>query len=523
MSVSPEVLDLVVRQKQQAAALGSYVNRAAEWGIAQGQKNDPSPYALGQQYMHGVGGLFSAPGIDPVMLSTIVPVQPGLAAALPVLQDPVYSSDYGGQDVPIVQFVTGVTSGELDSWDNQPNGICDDPAVAGILKACAQTAPYGLFSAKTETINRRRIGRTVNRGETLDLRVPNNPTPEDPLVPSMLGGQTQGQSWINGELQARFFEAAIGFQRIIRPMIWTGDPANNKAGGGARQFMGVNLLFNTGKIDMFTQNRCSSLDSLIMNFGNTQITTTFGGLYIYDYLRNAFRYLNGLAEDTGLAPVRFVIAMQRDLFYQMTDIWPILEYAKVIGVLNTVNGGVANGVLQMSGEQSTAMRDDMRRRQVLPIDGGFVDVVFDNSIPQTATATPYVFSTDIHIIPLTIMGGIPVTYWQFFNYDNGQGRLFDELVRGQTWTTDNGRFLWTFNQRNGCMELAWYTEPRLMTHAPHLGGRIEDVAYNPGIASRQPYPSDALFYDGGRLNNGQLPTYYAPFDPTSGYTPFPLS
>jgi hypothetical protein len=70
--------------------------------------------------------------------------------------------------------------------------------------------------------------------------------------------------------------------------------------------------------------------------------------------------------------------------------------------------------------------------------------------------------------------------------------------------------------------LAWWTEPRLMTHAPHLGGRIEDVAYNPGIASRDPFPGDSLYYNGGRLNNGTLPTYYSPFDPSSGYTPFPL-
>lgn len=520
MGMSTEVMDLITRQKQQGAALNSYVNRAAEWGM--GQKNDPGAYALGQQYVHGVGGLFSAPGSDPVILSTMVPVQPGLAAALPVLRDPVYSSEFGGNDVPIIQFVTGVTSGELDSWDNQPNAICDDPAVAGILKACAMTAPYGLFSAKTEVINRRRVGRAVNRGETMDLRLANNPSPEDPLNPAMLGGQTQGGSWINGELQTRFFEAAIGFQRIIRPQVWSGDPANNKAGGGARQFQGINLLFNTGKIDMFTQARCPTLDSLIINFGDTLISATLNGLYIYDELRNAFRYLNGLAEDTGLGPVTFVIAMNRDMFYQMSDIWPILEYAKVIQQLNTVNGGVANGVLQISGEQATSYRNDMRQREVLPIDGSFVKVVFDNTIPKTATATPYVFSSDIHIIPLTIMGGIPVTYWQFFNYDNGQGRLFDQLDKGQTWTTDNGRFLWAFNQRNGCMELMWWTEPRLMTHAPHLGGRIENVAYNPGIASRDPFVGDANYYNGGRLNNGTLPTFYSSWDPTSGYTPFPL-
>lgn len=521
MSISLEVLDLITRQKQQGAQLGSYINRAAEMGY--GQKNDPSPYVAGQQYMHGVGGLFSAPGTDPVVLSTIVPAQPGLATALPVLRDPVYSSDFGGQDVPIMQFITGQTTGNLDSWNNQPNGICDDPPIAGILKACAQTAQYGLLSAKTEPINRRRIGRTVNNGETLNLRVPNNPVSDDPLVPTSMAGVSNLTFMINEELPARFYEAAMGFQRMIRPLVWTGDPANNKAGGGARQFQGILSLFNTGHRDMFTQNLCPTLDSVIASFGNTQITASLGGLYIYDYLRNFFRYLNGLAEDTGLAPVRFVIVMRRDLFFQMTDIWPILEYAKMIGVLDTVNGSQANGVLTMSGDQNASLRDDMRRRQVLPIDGAFVEVVFDNTIPESAVGgQSNVYSTDIHIIPLTILGGVPVTYWQFFNYDNAQGRQFDQLVHGQTFTTDSGRFLWSFNQRNACADFAWWTEPRLMVHAPHLGGRIEDVAYNPGIHSRDWEPGSPNYYNGGRTNPGQLPTYYSGWDPSSGFTPFPL-
>lgn len=517
-----EVLDLIVKRQKQAAALDSYSNRAIEMGV--GRKNDPAAYVPGQQYMHGVGGLFSAPGSDPVIFSTIIPAQEGLAGVLPILRDPVYNSDFGGNDVPIMQFVTGQKVGNLDSWDNQPNGICDDPPIAGILKACAQTAPYGLLSGKTEPINRRRMGRAVNRGETMDLRVANDTRPDDPLIPQGMGGITNASFMINEELPVRFYEAAMGFQRLIRPLVYTGSPANNKAGGGARQFMGINMLYNTGKIDMFTQNRCETLDSTIANFGNTLITSAINGLYIYDYLRDFFRFLNGLAEDTQLAPVRFVIAMRRDLFYQMSDIWPILEYAKVIATLNTVNGSQANGVLQISGEQATSYRNDMRNRQVLPIDGAFVDVVFDNTIDEDAVVGQNnVYSTDIHIIPLTIRGGIPVTYWQFFNYDNAQGRQFDQMVRGQTWTTDAGRFLWAFNQRNACADLSFWTEPRLMVHTPHLGGRIENVAYNAGIHSRDWLPGEPNYYNGGRTNAGQLPTFYSPFDDVSGYTPFPLS
>lgn len=513
-SISSTALDYVIAAQRQRKALDDHINKSLE-GV--GYKNDPSPYS-GGQYMHGVGGPLSVPGQDAALLSTIVQADSGLAGALPVLNDPVWSSEYGGSDTPFFASLTGVTVGQLDDPDNQPEAPCDDPPTAGVLKFCTQTATYGLYSGKTEPINRRRVGRLTNRGEMVDLEVLNNPAQTDPLIPEPLKGM--GGTFINNEIRSRLFASGIAFQRLLRPQVWNGSPTNNSAAGGYREFSGIYELFNTGKLDAITQNPCPGLDSLIADFGNVSIdTANANGQYVYDVIRNMIAYWDELAASTGLTPWDLVITMHPNLFYQLSALWPVQQYVQFVTMMNTINNTGYGGNLNVSGEQVTAVRDDMRTRRFLPVDGRAIRIILDNTLRNDPISATNV-STDIIFTPMTVLGGVPVTFWNFFRYDNAQGRLFDEMVRGQTWTTDGGRVVWSFNQRNGCMELAWWTEPRIITHAPFLGGRLERVSYEPGIAFREPFPGDANYYNGGRTNAGTLPTIYYDWAP-SGAKPFP--
>lgn len=481
---------------------------------AVGYKNNPTTLSPQAPYIHGSGGLLSDPGQSPAMLSTFIRPMEGMASRLPRIDSgEIYPVDldgreWGGEDVPLITTITGVTAGDLDTWSNQPNGLCDDPPVAGLLKACTQTAPFGRFSAKLRQLDRTRIGRLNNRGETTDFRVLNRLNTDDPLLPVEASQGMQG-SWINDEIESRIFEAGAGFQRMVAPLVYTGTPTNNKAGGGARQFLGFNNIYISGRVDWFTQLACAAMDSFIVNFNTNIANPNIFGVYIYQELEDIHYFLGDLAEYTGLTPVTFAISMDKDLFYNLCQIIPVQQYVRVVtqmAVINTSNKD--GGQLHFNGAEVNAMRDDMYNNRWLPLNGERVPVVVESggTIGRTYNAATNTATSDIYIHPLTVLGGVPVTYWQFFNHDNSQGRDYDELFTGgNNWTTDGGKFLWARSFKNFCADIMWLTEPRIMSHAPQLGARIRNVSYTPNVMSRSPYPSDSSFFaDGGRIQGNVL-------------------
>lgn len=473
-----------------------------------GQKNDPASVGGQGPYMHGGGGLLAAPGQNPVIFSSIVQPDIGVWSALPFRNTPVVSPEYGGIDVELITTLTGVTSGNVDDFNNQPNASCDDAPIAGMLKACTLPSPYGSFAVRTNQIDIKHVGRLSTRAEEPNFQLQNTGINENPFTPTVM---PQGGSWINDEIQARLYEAAIGWQRVLAPQTYTGNPANNKAGGGARQFVGLDLIINTGnKVDFFTQNLCSGMDSALTNFGSVNIDEAdANGFYIYDWVEAMMYYLQANADRMGMSPVKWVVAMRRDLFYQLTRFWRVQSYVQNIRMVSTLNTTNKDGAqIVLSGQEEAQLRDEMYQGRFLSLPNGQrLEVIFDDGIAVTTGSPASEFVSSMYFIPVTAMGNVPITYWQYFNYDNGQARNIMQMARGQIWTSDGGKFIWTFNQRNGCFETQYWGSPRLMMHAPYLAGRIYNVGYQPLIASRSAYPVDNNFYNGGRTNS-PLPLGY---------------
>lgn len=497
-----------IMQKQKQDSLEALAERAAiafPNSKAIRVKHNPSVVSPSDTYIHGAGGLLSDPGQNPAMFSGIVRALPGMATFMPVLKDPVVNGDYGGNDVPFITTITGVTDGD-DSWSDQPEEVCDEAPVAGLLKACTLTASYGRYSKRTAQIDRSRVGRLNNLGEGTDFRVQNPMLAEDPFTPSMVQGGTGG--WINREITARIFEAATGFQRMMIPQVYTGNPTNNSAGGGRRQFIGFDLQYNTGKVDVLTQTRCQGMDSVVADWGNVNVNeANANGIYFYQELESIMRYLRTTADKMGLSPVEWVISMTEDLFFTLSDTIPVQRYLQVIATLNNINGSDNGAHLNFDGAAIDAMRKEMRDGKFLPVDGIPVRVITDNGIAETAGSPATEYVSDVYIHAVSVLGGIPVLYWQFFNHDNAQGRELDAMIGSFSWTTDSGRFLWSSQFLNGCFQMQWMTEPRVMQHTPFLCARIENVAYQPLIHQRGWEPSDSNFYDGGRINGTVLSGY----------------
>jgi hypothetical protein len=352
------------------------------------------------------------------------------------------------------------------------------------------------------------VGKYTNQGETPDFRIANNFQTDNPFVPE--GGQWTGGSWLQSEWMTRFKEMGTSIQRLLSPNTYSGNPTNST--NASREFQGLNLFYTTNPRDI-SGVTCPAAGSFIYNY-NALYTGTSNGLRLYEVIEAMYRYFVNLADMTGMSPVTWDISMDRDLFFELSNIIPIQQYTRVIATMDAISSG--DGRLNISGETANQVRYDMWQNRYLPLAGTRVKVHLEDPATISATYNPAtnLRTSRIYFNPVFATGNTPVTYWQFRNMGNRQAQEMANQSNGFVRFTDNGRFLWTFNSRNGCMEWTAQFEPRLMSHAPFLGGYIDNVQYSTSVWSRSPYPSDSSFYFNGGLT--ETPYVYGVTDYSNG-------
>lgn len=451
-------------------------------------------------YGHGPGGLFSYPGMErPVFSAMMIPIM-GLQSMLPVRA----SRDAS----PLYSIFTGVTA----TSGSEPVGVCDDPPTVGLSKLCTHTAYFGRQSRQTKVFELDRMGLWTNRGEFGDLQFMGNPwnsNMKNPNVPSV--GNSM-DAVLRNEVNKALFEFAVGWSRDFAREIYTGNPANNTAGGGRKYSYGLDILINTGQRDAITGQLCPAADSIVQSFGGSDITTsTAAQTLIVRWITNIFRRLKMISSLTGLDPVRWVMVMRENLFYELTSVWPCAyqTYRCNIGASNTVN---------VDRKALNDATDAMRQGKYLLIDGVNQEVVIDNTITETVQAGES-FRSDIYFVPMTVLGGTPVTLMEYIDYDSPMGAM--EAAKtfapdGFYYTSDNGRFLWHKKLPNNfCVQLLAKTEPRLLLHTPHLAARLTTVQYTP-LAHERDWNTDSSYYvNGGRTDYVGYPASF--YTPVSGY------
>lgn len=458
-------------------------------------------------YAHGgKGGLFSAPGLSRPLFSAMVLPTSGLASILPVRTS--------NETNPLYGIVTGVT----DPGGSEPTGVCDDPPVSGLTKLCTHSFVFGRLSRQTKVFDIDRAGKIINRSDFLDFQLYGDPfrsSASNPLAPQPLPSPAD---IARNEIAKATFELAVTWARQFARLTWTGTPANNTAQGGYMEFYGLETLVNTGYRDALTGVVCPAADSIVRDFASADVGSN--GANAVRRITNVYRNLKFLATHAGLDPVDWVIAMRFGLFYELTEVWPCayLSYRCQTGWSGTgMQGGNVN-VINSSDEQM--MRNDMRgdlynyTGQYLLIDGQKVRVILDDSIPETDAGGAFV--SDMYFLPMTVLGNIPVTFWESFNYDGPGGPL--ELARAfapadSYYTTDGGRFLWHKKPpTNFCVQLLAKTEPRLLLLTPYLAARYQNFKYQPIEHERDWDPDVTSYYkDGGQTDQDTFtPSYYSP-------------
>lgn len=472
--------------------------------IGEGQRHNP-PLAPVSPYLHGSGGLLNMPGTDTRVMSAIISPLGGLMDQLPVINGEYGTSpnSFGGVDEEASIAVTGVTAGDLDTWENQPTTDCADGPVGGLIKLGAYVNPYGRIRGSTREVSMYRAGRLASLCEPLTLTLMNQPSgfggiAEPSNMPSL-------QNALMNEIQARIYESLLSLQRMFSRRIWIGNPANNS--GERKDIWGFELQLNTGThIDRQYSAVMTALDPDVKTFNYNLIGGS--GYDIVEYLEEIDNYIMWNAEQMGLDDYTYKLTMRPSAFRQITAVWPIRASFEAFRQISRY----ANTNLNFDNTAITAARNAMRNSRTLPINGKDVSVILDSSIPEKNVKTASQlkagqYASDIYFIPWTVRGNIPVTFFKYFNHNNGQEAAIAKFAGESTFTSDNGVFRWYVQFKNGCLKLVYEFSPKLVCLAPQLGGRLTNVAYEPLQHEREAYPDSSYFFNGGVTETAPVKFY----------------
>lgn len=445
-------------------------------------KHDTTGLPALNQYSHGPQGNLTWPGVDPVVFSAAMggnSILSQLNAVPSLYTNPTYMT------------ITGVTA----DTGSEKSGVCDNAPVAGLALSCMTTSVFGRYERATTLLELNRLGQRIDRADPLDLRLVNSPiTGGLPFGP--LGAEATPADVLTNETARKFWERNISFHRLLTKQVWRGNPATgNTAGGGYKEMTGLQLLVNTGYVDAENGTACPAADSYVVNFNHGRIDLATGAANLIARMTDMYYQLKSRAQRAGVWPVRFVIAMRPQLFYQITAIWPC-SY-----LTTNCLAASSSTPLNLDAQDVVRFRDEMRAGSYLLIDGDRIEVLQDDGIDEDdgnnsgGNFPKGCFETDIYFLPMSIVGGQSVLYLEYFQYNNPSiNDALGNMILGRV----EGAFLTWPRQTNQCIQWQSKIEPRLVLRTPWLAGRIQDVVYCPIQHERDIYPEDPYFVAGGR-------------------------
>jgi len=433
---------------------------------------------------YGPNGIFGLCGTDQQVIS---------AHVTPRGLDPFLMVKPTVEVNPLFANFTGI---QADGDDEPSTGCTNCPG--GLMKSCYTTATTGRICRESQTIEINDVMKRTNRGQFDDLVLLG-----DMLGPSNFQAVPESTDVLQTATEAQMAVVGVLHQRALAKMLWQGNPANN-VGTGYMEFPGLDMLINTGKVDAQTGVACPSMDSDVKNFNYNMVDSNAVDIVLYLSWLEYYCYHN--ADRMGLAPARWVVCMRPELWEELSAIWPC-RY-----LTNRCTTSTGTNPMVINDDVNAKYRDAMREGMFIDINGRRYDVVVDDGIYESnstndANLNPGQFASDIYFVPLTILNRVPVTYWEHIDFRAATGD--NAFLRGNNlwWWSDDGRFFWVVEQQSYCFLLRAKVEPRLVLRAPHLAGRLQNVAYEPLQHLRSPFDDDAYFVDGGRYSRSAQSWY----------------
>lgn len=483
-----------------------------------GRKHTASGTPIGP-YLHGAGGTFNIPQSSDGIFSSVILPMPGALETIPVLardpMQPEIPSEWGGREAEFDTLLSGVTEGALDDFGNQPTSECAEYPVGGLMKVCTILNTMGQWGGQTREVNLEKAGQLKDVLDPTSQQLLNmgGPLAELFAVPS---GTPTGGAVIVNELSSRLWESMVSFVRMTGERVWIGTPANNS--GERRDIIGLDIHINeNNKFDAFQQAQCVSANSVVLDF-DYDVVGDAGTKDIVEFIEEAeFQAVEWNGRRLGLWPISGLIYMRPETWRRVAQVWPIRQYWQAFNEIQNFT----NARVMVNATDAQAQRREIMESHVLPINGRNYLVVEDDTMPyetpnQTARLQPGEYASDIVFVPFTVMGALPVTFFNYFRQNNGNSETIAKLVGGNmTFTSDNGLFRWYIKFNNGCMELAWKWRPRLKCKTPMVGWRVTNVAVRPLLRQRDWDPQSPYHADGGVITSPTIEQFYSSWNPTT--------
>ena len=450
--------------------LADSVTMLAELQKAQGLTTKAPTGVNTATMLHGATGIFAGPGLErDVITAHVRPF--GIGNRLPLL--PSTSED------PRFASLTGYTA----TTGDQPDNACED-APRGYVKGCNLTARFGRIRYDTQEIEMDKIMLKVNRGDFTDLVLRGRVLGLSGLEPSGLNQE----KILDIVTMSEMVGTAVQAERDLSSQLWTG------TFGTSNQFPGFDSQIATGQKDADTGTTCPALDSDVKDYNYAQLDNS-----IVTYVSMLEWYLRFNARTMGLEPATWVVAMNPNLWQELTAIWPCAYHTnRCAPAVEPTDSQVF-----IDGRENTAERDRMRQGMFITINGRTYDVIEDtgihekDSVNDAENLIPGEYASSFYMIPLTITGGLEVTYREYVDFRQAQPDV--SLLRGMEnfFWTDSGAYSWAFEDMKWCYYLALKTEQRLIMRTPQLAGRIDNIKYSPLQHLRDPSPDSPYHLDGG--------------------------
>lgn len=463
-------------------------NVGRQFGVALKHDTTGTP---GNVYSHGPGGSLTYPGVDPVLFSSI------MGADSIIGQIPTSPSLYTN---PTYETITGV----LDITGSEMNAVCDNAPTAGLMKGCITTSVFGRYERATPVIDVTRLGQRIDRADPIDLRLANSPMAMGGMFATAASVSPLPNDIFTNEVQRKFWERNVAMHRLMAKQVWIGNPATgNSAGGGYQEMTGIQLLVNTGYVDAVTGQACPSIDSYVVNASYARIDANATNTVAR--ITDVYHQLKQRARRAGVDPVRWIMAMRSNLFYELSAIWPCAYLTFRCTTASTSTPEM------IDAQDAVRFRDEMRAGRYLLIDGERVEVQFDDGIPELdgnssgGNFPKGCFSTDIYFLPMSIQGGTSVLFMEYFQYQNPSIQdALGQLVLGRI----EGPWITWPRQTNMCVQWQSQIRPRMVLRTPWLAARIQNNVYCPIRHDPEPFPSDPYFVNGG-LTTRSGPSYHS--------------
>ena len=454
--------------------------------LGTGAKHDTSSATPNAAPLHGSYpgnanqfGVFANPGGRPGVWNATPRVR-SFAAAIPMYPTVIQQE--------LIDVATGVTAG---TGSNQTSACVVGPK-PGVLKAMRIAATFGIIHESTKIFDVTQAGMRRNHAD-VDRELYNSARVQNAWLPDVPG--IDGQGTFNSVLRAELMALGVDLERNVSQVHFLGSAGteNDTYRGVARQWNGLDQLIKTGYTDLVTGVAAPAADSTVVAF-NAELdggTDGFSRTFIAALIDTYYAQVDYLRR-IGIEP-DFALVMRPDLFRAIAQVWSC-SYATTRCLSSSAGVPVTRDAVSIRAEY-----EQMLNGMYLPMEGTNVPVIVDDSIARDTLANGH-YKSDIYGVALR-GNGRPVIYGEYFDMNNPEAMEivnFAGMTDASTLTANNGMYRVFKRVTGSCVEFDFFARPRLITDAPFMHFRVDDIRYKSAFNQRDAVPGMSYYANGGR-------------------------